>query len=165
MSSLYDLTPALEKKYEKTSDFSKDIFFVRYNKRYFELLSSGNHEEYAPLFSALEEGVEYWVSEALRYNAETTLTLEHYRKGHSMTVSRNIYHMYLNFLENVILPELTEPEEGAKLLITTHNGGTYLAYYRNKQYEVPMANRTIKVEDGIIIHWLPYEEKYNPFTG
>lgn len=165
MSSLYELTPKLQKKYKKSLDLWEDTFFVRYNKRYFDLLSSGNYEEFAPLFTAFETGVEHWMNQSLKYNKETTLTLEHYRRGHSITFSRELYHMYLNFLENVILPELQEPKEGAKLMITTHSGGTHLAYYRNKKYEVPMGSGDIKIEDAIVIHWLPYEEQYNPFTG
>lgn len=165
MSSLYELTPELKVKYKKTLDLWKDTFFIRYNKRYFELLAIESYEEYAPLFTALELGVEHFMSQELKYNPETTLTLEHYRNGHSIAVSRDVYHMYLNFLENVILPKLQEPEEGTNLMITTHNGGTHLAYYRNKQYEVPMGDGSTKIEDAVVIYWRPYDEKYNPFTG
>ena len=165
MTALYELTPELRDKYKRTLDFWEDTLFIRYYKRYFDLLSSGDYEEYAPLYSAFELGVEEKMAESLHYKPDTTLTLEHYRKGHSVLVSKELYYMYLNFLENVILPELKEPVDGSELMITTHNGGTHLAYYRNGQYEVPMADKSTRIETAVVIHWRLYSDTKDTFIG
>lgn len=165
MTALYELTPELQDKYKQTLDFWEDVLFIRYFKRYFDLLSSGDYEEYAPLYSALELGVEERMAEALHYKPDTTLTLENYRKGHNITVNRQLYNMYINFLENVIIPEMGEPEEGSELIITTSNGGSHLAYYRNGQYEVPMSDKSTKIESGVVIHWRLYSDTLDTFTG
>lgn len=166
MVSLYKITPELEEKYKKTLDLWQDTFFIRYYKRYFDLFTTGDYIEYLPLFSAFETAVEDRMREALEYKPETELTSDHFRRGNSVTVTRDLYHMYINFLENIILPELQEPSEGAKLWITTHNGGTHLAYYKEGKYEVPRGGKgVLTTEEAIVIHWLPYDEGYNSFTG
>ena len=165
MNTLCTISPEMETKYDVPNRGDEGYYSVRYYKRFFELLTSGNYDEYTPLLTALELGVEARMREALRYKPDTTLTLESYRKGHSIYLPRFMYNMYLNFLENVILPDLKEPPEGILLMITTHDGGTHSAYYRNKQYEVPMASGTIKIEDAVVINCEIYGYKTNPFTG
>lgn len=151
-NKLYKVSNQTKEKYKYKKS---ETHLVRYNKKFFELLCKGNNK-YIELFSAFERGVEKWMSEALFYKPDTTLTLDSYRKGHWIVLNEREYHMHLNFLERVIIPHLKKPEENSKLMITTHNGGTHLAYYRNGQYEVPMASGNIRIEDQVVIDWRNY---------
>lgn len=152
MNKLYRVSNNIKKKYNYTND---NTYLVRYQKKFFDLLSRG-HDKYIELFTAFERGVESWFNEALFHNPDTTLTMDSYRNGHTILLSKNEYHMYLNFLEEVVISQLTEPDNNSKLMITTHNGGTYLAYYRNGNYEVPMSNGETRIEDAVVIDWRYY---------
>lgn len=161
MGSLYEINSEIKKKYKKSLGFYKDLAFVRYNRKFFKLLSNG-HSDYLALFSAFELGVELSMSQALEYKPETSLTMDSFREGASVTLSIQEYYMYLNFLENIILPELKEPPDNSKLIITTHSGGKHLAYYRNGNYEVTMSDGLIHIEESVVIDWIIYEEsKFN----
>lgn len=154
-----DLTQLSEERKQKYArDLNQDCLDVRYQTLFYQLLSKG-YDEYTLLFSAFELGVEREIRTTLHYRPELTeVDMNVYRKGYSVMLNEQEYNMYLNFIEDVILPTFIEPPNNSKLMITTHKGGTHLAYYENGEYTVPMSDGTVRIEDATVLYWRFYHD-------
>lgn len=147
------LTPELRKKYWGTLKYADEGLTIRCHNWLYLPLKTGKYPEFTPLFNALERGILERYDRYCRTNPRTTISLPYQRHIWHIEVTEEIYILYLQFLERVILPHMQEPPVNRRIIITTHAGSMLPAYYDGVDYYVVLPSGNYIKEENVVVAW------------